>query len=64
MHLNHSIQTLTTLNILCNQIGNKGTEYLANALKRNTVRLHSCLLIANTSKSINADTYRAAAYTK
>ncbi len=64
MHLSHSVQTLTTLNISYNQIGNKGTEYLANALKRNTTRLYSCLLIVHASKSINADTYRAAAYIK
>jgi hypothetical protein len=39
------MQTLTTLNLAQNEIGDKGAEHLANALRHNTVSLVSNLLI-------------------
>jgi hypothetical protein len=36
-HHLHSKQTLTTLNLWCNQIGIEGAQYLGNALQSNTV---------------------------
>jgi hypothetical protein len=38
IHLSHFIQTLTTLNLLVNEIGPPGAQYLGEALKKNTVR--------------------------
>jgi len=35
----YSMQTLTTLNLESNQIGDKGIEYLGNALLQNKVTL-------------------------
>ena len=36
----HFIQTLSTLILQCNQIGDKGAQYLAEALRNNSVRDH------------------------
>jgi hypothetical protein len=38
IHLSHSIQTLTTLDLYHNRIEPSGAQYLAEALKKNTVR--------------------------
>jgi hypothetical protein len=57
MDLYHSMQTLTTLNLAYNVIGDKGAEYLANALQHNTVSLVSNLLILNRSVSFDVGTY-------
>jgi hypothetical protein len=39
MHLSHSIQTLTTLYLTWNEIGDEGAYHLSNALQQNSVRL-------------------------
>ena len=36
--LSHFLQTLTTLDFLLNKIGAQGAQYLAEALRQNTVR--------------------------
>jgi hypothetical protein len=38
IHLSHFIQTLTTLDLSRNEIGNEGVQYLGEALQKNTVR--------------------------
>jgi len=44
MQLYHSTQTLTTLSLAGNRIGEKGAEHLVKALQHNTVRLFLYLL--------------------
>jgi hypothetical protein len=51
------MQTLSTLNLIDNGIGYKGTEHLANLLHHNTVRLVYYLYIPWASVSFNADTH-------
>jgi hypothetical protein len=58
MHLYHSIQTLTTLNLGQNYITDIGAQDLISALQHNKVRL---ILFSHTScvsVSLNVDTYR------
>jgi hypothetical protein len=51
-------QTLTTLNLYDTQIGDKGAQYLGEALRTNTVReKESAWFILSSSSLFNTDTY-------
>ncbi len=47
------MQTFTTLDLAQNRIGNKGAEYLADALQNNIVRIVLYLFISYTHVSFN-----------
>jgi hypothetical protein len=53
------MQTLTTLDISVNNIGDKGVEYLVRALQSNTVRHILGSSITYQLLCVNIDTYHA-----
>jgi hypothetical protein len=57
VHHNYSIQTLTTLNVAWNEIGDEGAECLANALQTNTVEELFYSSITRSPSSFNTDTH-------
>jgi len=60
VHHFHSIQTLTTLNLTFNRIGDEGAQFLANALQTNTVRELLYSSITGSPSSFNTDTHNVA----
>ncbi len=62
VHHFHSIQTLTTLNLTLNKIGDEGAEFLANALQTNTVRELFYSSITRSPSSFTTDTHNVESY--
>jgi hypothetical protein len=54
---NSSLQTLTTLWLILNDIGDEETKYLVQALWKNIVRSFFPSLIINSSLCFNTDTH-------
>ena len=52
-------QTLTTLHLKRNEIGDQGAKHLANALQQNKVRVHIALVLSQliVHSSVSIDTY-------
>jgi UDP-3-O-acyl-N-acetylglucosamine deacetylase len=57
-----SIQTLTTLNIYGNKIGDEGARHLGHALQNNAVREVLSLSITYQLLCFNTDTHHSEAY--
>ena len=59
IHHLHYTQTLTTLDLGWNYIGDEGAQSLANTLQVNTVRRLLCASITYSPPSLHTDTYNA-----
>lgn len=57
MNLYYLSQILTTLNLENNNIDDRGAQYLANALKTNTVRIFICSSLSYSSLPFKIDTH-------